>query len=145
MPVGALAGWPGESPSTRGLPARESQLGVAVGVASPQTLRMKVSGVEDFRRHAREYWESVADGDARAATAHTDAAERVAGAWPEPLRREVLAALMDDEDRRVRYAAAALAGPGNKAEAVLAALASGPTGLVAPTAKMLLAQWRARR
>lgn len=105
---------------------------------------MDVDGVEQFRRHACGYWEAIDGGDAESATGHTTAAEAIAGGWPEPARGQSLAALMDDADSRVRYAAAACSGPGERAEATLADLADEPTGLIAPTAKLLLMQWRGR-
>lgn len=107
---------------------------------------MSTPDLDDFRRHACGYWESVDAGDVRAANARSDAAEVVANGWPEPDRTKALADLMNDEDTRVRYAAAACAGPSNEeAESTLAALAGESTGLVAPTAKLLLSQWQAGR
>ncbi len=95
---------------------------------------------DEFRSRAIGYWEAVEVGSSNEASAHTNALEVLVGSWDDA--QEALVWLLRDPDERVRYAAAASLGPTHRSAAeVLATLAENPTGLIAPTARLLLAQW----
>ena len=95
---------------------------------------------DEFRSHAIGFWDEIQAGDSRRADAHTAALERLVTATTDA--PDHLSVMLHDTDDRVRYAAAASAGAANdEARDVLAALAERPDGLIAPTARLLLAQW----
>lgn len=98
---------------------------------------------DEFRSHAIGYWDEIQSGDSRRANAHTAALDRLVRGTADA--DDDLSALLHDPDERVRYAAAASLGAAQEAaREVLAALAENPNGLIAPTARLLLAQWEAR-
>lgn len=98
--------------------------------------------VDDFRRHAVEYWHAIEEADSEAATRETDAADAIVGAWRAGGHAEAcLRPLLTEPDRRIRYAAASYIGVNDtEARKTLQELAAEETGLVAPTARLLLMQ-----
>lgn len=99
--------------------------------------------IDEFRVRALGYWQQVAAGDSRKATRETRASEAIVDAWKTAgVEREFLMPLLSDPSEEVRYAAAALLGPGSPdALNELRALAETASGLIAPTAKLLLRTW----
>jgi len=99
-----------------------------------------------FVATATGYWSAVRERDSRRATAQTEVGDRIVQEWAARGRAvELLGSLLTDSSPEVRYAAAAHLlhrGGAGVAVPVLEDLERNPTGLVAPTARLLLMQWR---
>ncbi len=102
-----------------------------------------LSSKDDFRSHALDYWQEVSGGASRRATAHSAALEAIVDQWRAAgTHTEKLRSLLADPAAEVRYAAAAsLGGTVLTAVEELRRLADDSTGRIAPTARLLLAQW----
>jgi len=102
-----------------------------------------------FVATANGYWTAIQEADSRRATAQTEEGDGIVETWSAGGRVvELLAPLLTDPSPAVRYAAAAHLlhrGSADLAVPVLEDLERDPKGLVAPTATLLLAQWRQSR
>jgi len=98
--------------------------------------------VVQFRQLALGFWADLAAGDSRSANRKTARLDRMVANWRKSDDGGVdLVSLLRDPERAVQYAAASHLGPGDPtALEVLVSLAGDPEGLIAPTAKVLLAQ-----
>lgn len=101
---------------------------------------METPPLDDFRRHAVRYWHAMEEADSDAGDKATEATDTIVAAWRMAGEAEaLLRPMLGDPDRRIRYAAAAYIGVHDpEARMTLQELAAETTGLVAPTARLLL-------
>lgn len=105
-----------------------------------------VPSIVEFRHLALGFWADLAAADSRSANRKRAGLDRLVTKWRGSSDATVdLVSLLEDPEPAVRYAAASYLGAGDPAAVeVLVVLASDPKGLIAPTAKLLLAQWGVR-
>jgi HEAT repeat protein len=116
-------------------------------------VQRNVNGAEDmgrararYRESAVGYWAAIHEADADLANTKTVGADSIVETWARTGRaEELLEPLLSDEREEVRYGAAAhllRLGCAENAVPILESLSANPDGLVAPTARLLLLNWR---